>query len=119
MYLDVMMIIKIKLVENYGSLGPDMKPNLKVIFFYAYQMPNMSSAKKLLKNIVKQKSLFQLIFEIFTYIGPSFIAISFIVKIYYTSRFTFQSIGWRIKNEPFWHINLIFQGAHLLLVEKN
>src|SRR5271156_2690652 len=101
MYLNFMMIIEIKLVENYGSLGPDMKPNFKVIFFYAYQMPKMSTAKKIIEKYWKTKSLFQLIFEIFTYIWA--ILYNFIVKIYYTSRFTFQSIRWRIKNEPFWN----------------
>ena len=33
------------------SPGPDMKPNFKVIFFYAYPMPKLSTVKKLLKNI--------------------------------------------------------------------
>ena len=45
------------------SPGPDMKPNFKVIFFYAYPMPKQSTVEKLLKNKVKQKSLFWLTFK--------------------------------------------------------
>src|SRR5271156_5936528 len=42
----------------------DMGPNFKVIFFYSYPMPKLSTVKKLLKNIVKQKSSFWLTFKI-------------------------------------------------------
>ena len=74
------------------SPGLDMWPNFKVIFFYAYPMPKLSTfIKKLLKNIVKQKSLIWLTFKIWLHFGPLCIVISYVTKFFYTIRFTIQS----------------------------
>ena len=82
----------LKKIEKFGLLpGLNMGPNFKMIFFYAYPMPKLSTVKELLKNIVKQKSWFWLTFKFWPYFGPPCIVIRNVTKIFYIIRFTIQS----------------------------